>query len=103
MCNPVNTGDLYSTLNFSTREDLFMCVLHVVIIATIGLGTPWLFGGLSFLKNTLSMKDQKKIGSLNLAWKHIRRKTFLGHPYHYGHRLTTHFSHLQMLALGINS
>ena len=37
-----------------------MCVLHVVIIATIGLGTPWLFGGLSFLKNTLSMKDQKK-------------------------------------------
>lgn len=47
MCNPVNTGDLYSTLNFSTR-------------ATIGLGTPWLFGGLSFLKNTLSMKDQKK-------------------------------------------
>lgn len=60
MCNPVNTGDLYSTLNFRTREDLFMCVLHVVIIATIGLGTPWLFGGLSFLKNTLSMKDQKK-------------------------------------------
>ena len=60
MCNPVNTGDLYSTLNFNTREDLFMCVLHVVIIATIGLGTPWLFGGLSFLKNTLSMKDQKK-------------------------------------------
>ena len=46
---------------------------------------------------------KRKIGSLNLAWKHIRRKTLFGHPRHYGHRLTTHFSHLQMLALGINS
>lgn len=60
MCNPVNTGDLYSTLNFNTREDLFMCVLHVVIIATIGLGTPWLFGGLSFLKKHFIYEGSKE-------------------------------------------